>query len=426
MTQHSNPNPIVILGAGFTGLFTALHLDRQQCPRDIILIDRDNRFDFQPLLYEFFSEEMDADQVCPRYDELLEKSNITFVQGCVENIDLPQRRVNLASGISYDYEYLVLALGSVVNYFGIEGAKEHSFPFRDRDDAVTLQQHLRSCLQQASQTADKQKRQQLLTVALMGGGPAGVELGGTLGDLLPNWYADLGGDPQEIRLLLMEKEKEILQEEIHSHGRRVAQDSLGQRTVPVELCFEHTVTKVEPDQIQYQHQDNTEILPAATFVWTAGVCCHPLIRQLPIPQTNRDRHGRVMVTPTLQLPDYPEVFAGGDCAAEQDCILPPLAQVAYQEGTGIARNLIALCERKEPTPVKVDLRCSMLKLGLKDSAVNLFERFEVTGKPAHLIRQGTYLELLPTPAHNFKATAEWIIDEIFQRYGSPAELVESR
>jgi NADH dehydrogenase len=260
----------------------------------------------------------------------------------------------------------------------------------------------------------------------MGGGPAGVELAGTLGDLLPNWYAELGGDPREIRLLLLEKETEILQEDINSHVREIARNSLKERSVPVELCFEHTVTAVEPDQIIYKYDQQTETLPAATFVWTAGVCCHPLIRQLPIPQTNRDRHGRVMVQPTLQLPDFPEVFAGGDCAAEQECILPPLAQVAYQEGAAIARNLKAFCDGNEPVSVDVNLRGSMIKLGLKDSAVNLFDRFEVTGKPGHLIRQGMYLELLPTPIHNLKATAEWMIDEIFQRYGSSAELVESK
>ncbi|MFP4298950.1 MAG: NAD(P)/FAD-dependent oxidoreductase [Spirulinaceae cyanobacterium] len=422
MTEPTQP--IVILGAGFTGLFTALHLDRHNCSREIILIDKSDRFTFQPLLYEFFSEEMDAEQVCPRYDELLENRNVTFVQGYIENINLPQRCVHLAAGTSYDYDYLVLALGSVVNYLGIEGAKEYSFPFRNQQDASKLQRHLRSCLQQASQTSDSQKRQQLLTVACMGGGPAGVELAGTLGDLLPNWYADLGGDPQDLRLLLFEKDTEILQEDINAQVRDIARKSLQQRTLPVELCFEHRVTEVKRDRIVYQYQDQTHTLPQATFLWTAGVCCHPLIRQLPIPQTNRDRHGRVMVKPTLQLPDFPEVFAGGDCAAEQECILPPLAQVAYQEGATIAHNINNLCDGKELTPADVNLRGSMLKLGLKDSAANLFDRFQVTGKPGHLIRQAMYLELLPTPIHNFKVTAEWMIDEIFQRYGSSVEMAE--
>jgi NADH dehydrogenase len=418
-------NPTVILGGGFTGLFTALHLSHQQYSQPIILIDQKERFTFQPLLYEFFSKEMGDNQVCPRYEELLEGHDITFVQARVEGIDFQQQQVSLASGISYRYKYLVLALGSAINYFGIPGAREHSLPFRTGEDANNLTRHLRDCLQRASQANNPEERRRLLTIILMGAGPSGIELAGTLGDLLPLWYAKLGGDPQEIRIVLLEQMSEILRGDINNRVRDIARESLSQRTVPVDLRLEHTVTAVHPDRIEFKHGEEVDTIPTQTLVWTAGVTTHPLIRALSIPEDRRDRKGRVQVTPTLQLPDFPEVFAGGDCAAERENLLPPLAQVAYQQGRAIAGNLKALSEGKQPSPAEVSLHGSLLKLGLEESSAHLFDRFKVTGKPGHLIRQGTYLELLPTPVHNFKVTTEWLIEEIFQRHGSPSDLVGS-
>ena len=122
------------------------------------------------------------------------------------------------------------------------------------------------------------------------------------------------------------------------------------------------------------------------------------------------------VTPTLQLPEFPEVFAGGDCTVDTTNPLPATAQVAYQQAATIARNLKAISEGKSPSPASVHLRGTMMKLGLEESVAEIFDRFEVKGKPGHLIRQGVYLEMLPTPVRNFKATTEWLTDEIFHKF----------
>ena len=143
---------------------------------------------------------------------------------------------------------------------------------------------------------------------------------------------------------------------------------------------------------------------------------NPLIKDLIISKNKRDDHGRPYVTPTLQLLDFPEVFAGGDCAAIQDNSLPPTAQVAYQQGIAIAHNLTALVFGRQLLPAQVNIRGTLLKLGISNSAANLFEQFNVTGEVGHLIRQGTYLELLPTPARNLKITAQWLQDEVFHHY----------
>lgn len=413
--MHNPTQPILILGGGFTGLFTALHLSHQHCALPIVLVDRAWSFIFKPLLYELLSGELNIELIWPRYDKLLHRSNVQFIRDTVQAIDLYQRQVSLASGLRYTYSHLVLALGSTTGYFGIEGAQEHALPFRTGEDAIALGSHLRDCLQRATQTEDPQARRNLLTVAILGAGPTGVELAATLADLLPDWYTQLGGNVQEIRIVVVQRGTEILKGDLNGRLRHTAQKALQKRTVPVELLLEAQVSAVHPDQIRFKHHNQTEVLPAATVVWTAGTATHPLIQALPIPETHRDSHGRLQVTPTLQLPDFPEVFAGGDCAVYRQNPLPATAQVAYQQGAMIAHNLKTISEGGTPSPAHVRLRGTLLKLGLEESAAEIFDRFEVKGKLGHLIRQAAYLELLPTPVHNFKATTEWLTDEVFHR-----------
>ena len=229
--------------------------------------------------------------------------------------------------------------------------------------------------------------------------------------------------------------------------------------------FGAKVTAIRPDRVEYEHEHQAQTLSAGTIIWTAGTNTHPLLKSLPIPDEHRDKHGRLNVTPTLQLPDFPEVFAGGDCAvdiqadlphadpasdaqssdaqpsdAQPDPVpyeprehqpdqrtsveaqhpdlqpLPSTAQVAYQQGAAIAYNLRAMALGYDLKPARVSLRGTLLKLGLEESAANLFDKVKITGELGHLIRQGTYLEMLPTPGHDFKVTAEWIKTELFDRH----------
>ena len=197
--MYNSTAPTVIVGGGFVGLFTALHLSHQSYSEPIILIDPQERFAFKPLLYEYLTGEMQDEQVFPRYEELLSGSKVVFIRDRVTNIDLEQHRLELASGMSYDYRYLVLGVGSNQGYFGTAGATDNAFAFRTEQDVTVLARHLQECLQQASQTEDEQLRHSLLTFAITGAGPAGVEMAATLADLLPNWYAKLGGSISEPR-----------------------------------------------------------------------------------------------------------------------------------------------------------------------------------------------------------------------------------
>jgi demethylphylloquinone reductase len=413
------PNPpTLILGGGFTGLFTALHLSHQHYQPPTILIDRDARFIFKPLLYEFLSGEMNTQYICPRYDNLLHKSGIEFIQDTIESIDLQRRQVKLASGLHYSYGKLVLGLGSVAGYCGVVGAKEYTLPFCTTEDAIVLAKHLRDCLQRATQ-ATGQEKQTLLTFAIMGAGCTGIELAATLADLLPNWYAALGGDITDLRVVVIQRGQQILKG--HSDKlRQTALKALQERNVAVELLLETEVVEVRPNMVILQRNNQSEQLSAATMMWTTGTVINPLIDTLSIPEASRDRQGRLKLKSTLQLLDFPEVFAGGDCTV-MEYPLPATAQVAYQQGAAIAHNLTTIAAGHLPEPVEIGLRGILLKLGLEESVADLDVRvmgakhlnYEVKGHLGHLIRQAAYVDLLPTPARNFKGTVEWLSDELF-------------
>lgn len=427
--MNLSTEPTIIVGAGFTGLFAALHLRHRHYPSPIILIDPQDQFVFKPMLYELLTGELPEDAVCPSYEELLKNSGITFVRAMVSAIDLRQKRVDLASGLHYTYRYLVLGVGSVQSYMGTEGAQENAFAFRTRENAIALERHLRDCLQRASQTEDEQQRRSLLTFAVVGAGPTGVEMAATLADLLPNWYVKLSGNIHDVRVVLINHGKEILSGDVNVHLREVALEAFKTRTVPVELLLGVGVKAVRPDGVEYQPADSTETktLPTQTTIWTAGTAINPLIQSLDSQTTaeHRDKHGLPLVTPTLQLLDFPEVFAAGDCADVQDHRQPALAQVAYQQGAAIAHNLIALAKGDTPSPAQVNLRGTLLKLGLGNGVANLFDKVRINGKTGDLIRNGTYLEMLPTPLHNFKATKEWLVEETFHRYHRPKPVDEA-
>ncbi|MEO1093809.1 MAG: NAD(P)/FAD-dependent oxidoreductase [Cyanobacteria bacterium J06638_28] len=407
---------ILVLGGGFAGLFTALHLSASNCPLPVKLIDRETRFIFKPLLYELLSNEVQVDITWPLYEEILANRDITYVLGNIQSIDLNNQRVELESGVTYGYRYLVLALGDTAGYFGVPGAQDHTFTFRQAQDALDLSKHLRQRLQQAAQTADVEERQALLTVAIVGAGPSGVELAATLADLLPDWYQQLDGNPEEIRIMILQRSSDILQGFVGDSLRDIAKQALTERQMPVELLLDASVKEIEAGKLHYHQSNAAHSLKAETIIWTAGSATHPLIKSLPIPEEHRDSRDRPYVTSALQLIGLPNVFAGGDCAVDARDPQPATAQVAYQQGRAISRNIQALIEEREPEPVDIHIRGTLMKLGMGESVAEVLNEVKIEGRAGHLIRQATYLSLLPTPARNLKLSAEWITDEIFEQF----------
>ena len=210
--------------------------------------------------------------------------------------------------------------------------------------------------------------------------------------------------------------------------RITALDALMKRTKPVELLLGAGVTEATSDRLEYQLKDETQTktLQAQTVVWTAGTATNPLIEALDLADEDRDKHGLPLVNTTLQLPHFPEVFAAGDCAVVQDRNYAPLAQIAYQEAANIAKNIIALSQNKELHPVNAGMRGTLMKLGIRNGVANLFDKVKVNGRSGDLIRNVTYLEMLPTPIHDFNVTTEWLSEEIFYRYHEPVPKEEQK
>jgi NADH dehydrogenase FAD-containing subunit len=415
----------IIVGGGFVGLFTALHLHRLRYDTPVILINPHDRFVFKPLLYEYVSGEMAVDQVFPAYHSLLKDRGLTFIQGAVTGVDFDQHQVSLATGEQYSYRYLVLGVGSQQGYFGTSGAAEHGFAFRTEADAVALRTHLEDCLQRASQMADGPEKQALLTFAVVGAGPSGVEMVAMLADLLPLWWCryfnSTAPKTDGLRVVLINHGPDILAGDANEALRTPVLKELQKRHMPVELKLGVGVKAVTADHVAYQvpGKDEIETLSTVTTIWTAGTANNELLERLPLPPDQRDKHGRPLVNSTLQLLAHPEVFAAGDCAMDQDAPQPPLAQVAYQQGKTIAENLVALHHNKALVPTHVSLRGTLMKLGLGNGIANVFDKVQIKGKPGSLMRDATYLEMLPAPGHDLEVTGEWLADQFIGQYHSP-------
>lgn len=412
--QGSQDRQVLILGGGFAGLFTALHLGNAGCSLPVTVIDRNQRFVFKPLLYELLSDDIQREVVWPEYEALMADRDVTVISGEIRRIDLGKQQVELASGQICPYEYLVIALGNAVD-FNVPGAREHALTFRTAEDALALKTHYQEVLQQAIATTAPQERETLLTTAIVGGGPTGVELAATLADFLPLQYEALGGNPQDIRVLLLQKDAEILPGYSGS-VRTAVEKALSNRQVPVKIHLNALIEQVTAGNLQYEQDEQSHALTAATLVWTAGSITHPLIKTLPIPEVHRDPEGRPYLTSALQIIGLPNVFAGGDCAVDPRELSPATAQVAYQHGKAIAQNIMALIKGESAQPVNIKLRGTFVKSGLETSVVEILNQFVITGQAGHLARQGTYLNLLPTPARNLKLSAEWIADEVLEQF----------
>ena len=421
--NSSDSATTVIIGGGFVGLFTALHLRHHQHAGPIVLVEPQANFVFKPMLYELLTEELPESVVCPSYEKLLANSGIDVVQARVADLQLAEKRLVLDSGQEQHYDYLVLAVGSVQGYLGAKGAEEYAFAFRSQTEAIALRDHLKACLDKSLTTADQAEKERLLTVAIVGAGPAGVDLAATLAELLPSWYVPMGGNLNDLKIYLVNHAPGILAGDANSGLKRCALEELQARTIPVTLKLGVGVKSVTPESLQFVETGEEELrhLNTSTTIWTAGTAVNPLLKTLKqqIPAEELDRHGQPLVTSTLQLPSFPQVFAAGDCVTVKDNPKPALAQIAYQQGAAIAKNLMAVHKGKPLVSPDPQLRGTLMKLGLNNGVANLFDRVRIQGKAGDLLRNATYLELLPTPLHNFKSTTQWLAEETIDRFHRP-------
>lgn len=331
---------VVIVGAGFGGLRAARMLAGKTL--DVLLVDRHNYHLFQPLLYQVATAGLEPENIAyPIRAAIRRWHNTRFMLAEVRGLDLERRQLMVDSG-TVEYDYLILAMGSVPNYYGLKTVERRSFSLNQLGGAVALRNHILRQFEHAAHEPDPAVRAALMSFVVVGGGPTGVELAGSLAELVHHSISkDYPGLPVEnSRIVLIEALDEVLPSFAPSL-KRYARRRL--HRLGVEIMPGMSVIGAEMDRVLLK--DGSEI-PSHTLVWTAGVRASPPAGALSV---SKDRSGRIMVTPGLTIDGHPEVFVIGDMAyREQDEVaLPMLASVAMQQGEYVAKSILRR-ERGQP------------------------------------------------------------------------------
>ncbi|UYK77416.1 NAD(P)/FAD-dependent oxidoreductase [Xanthomonas sacchari] len=332
--MNDTPMPhLLVIGGGFAGLWATRALART--PLRITLIDRRNHHLFQPLLYQVATAGLSApDIAAPLRQILRHQDNVEVRLGEVVDIDKQARQVRLADGQALDYDYLLVATGATHAYFGHDDWAAHAPGLKTLDDALQLRRHLLLAFERAEAETDPAARAAWLSFAIVGGGPTGVELAGTLAEIarhtLKHEFRRI--DPAEARVRLIEAGPRVLSS-FPEHLSAKAQKQLEKLGVEV-------VTGVPVADIDASgYRLGSTFVPARTVVWAAGVAASPLAKTLQAPL---DRSGRVQVQPDLSVPGHPELFVAGDLAALQQADgrpVPGVAPAAKQMGRHVADTL---------------------------------------------------------------------------------------
>ena len=331
---------VVIVGAGFGGLQAAQSLARTSVK--VTLIDRHNYHTFVPLLYQVATAQLTPEQVAVPIRTLLRKGkNLNFLQAEVEQIDFAAKVIKTDRN-TLTYDYLVLATGSKSNFLGISGASKYAFQLKTLTQAIALRNHLLSCFEEASLVSDPVLREELLTIAIVGGGATGVELAGAFVELLGSLQKDYPQlNTQEIRLLLIQKSDRLFAEFSPSLGKYTTKKL---RSLGVKVLLDSQVIAVRSDSLELD--DGTRI-NTATTIWAVGVS-GAIPNCFPFPPTAKQR--QISVTPTLQLANYPEVYAIGDLAYIASQRLSGVAPEALQQGVYVAKAIANQIQGKSIKP----------------------------------------------------------------------------
>ena len=364
---------VVIIGAGFGGLSSVRALGDKDV--DVLVIDRNNYHGFWPLLYQVATAGLEPESVAYPVRAIIRRySNVSFMMAEVIQID-PVAKLVYTSTTALPYDYLIIAAGSANNYFGNDTLSEHTFGLKDVEDAELLRNTVLANFEYAVSEADPQIRQRLMTLVVVGGGPTGVELAGAFVELvnhvLVHDYPML--DIREARVVLVEAGATILA----SFSPDLQADALSRlRKMGVEVRLHTAVASVEQDRVSFADGSSMD---AAVVVWAAGVKGAPLAETL---EVQLARGGRIPVRSTLNLVDYPEIFAVGDIAYLEDprarrhgrgpIPFAMVAPVAVQMGALAARNILAYRYRRELRSFSYFDKGNMATIGRRSAVLDAF------------------------------------------------------
>ncbi|MFN6132399.1 MAG: NAD(P)/FAD-dependent oxidoreductase [Synechococcaceae cyanobacterium] len=427
---HSPRSRVLIIGAGFAGLYTALALAALPSPPSILLIEPRERFLFLPLLYELLSGELPLWQVAPRYDALLAGHGIAWLTERAERIDAEARRVQTSSGQWFAYDRLVIACGGGSDHFGIPGAEQHSFGFRGLEDVSRRQALL---AQLATRSTPLQR------LAVVGAGPTGVELackladlvgGGALIELIEQGAMALPGSPafnREQALLALRRRDVRLR--CHTRVTAVRADGLSLR--PQQSAAAPAAGAAAANSPE------EEWLPVNGVIWTAGLRFSPPPITPPPPLDGR---GRLLCEPDLRLRGQSRIFVAGDLAhplsdeaaasaglgsesfadsASQSgpvpglttSSLPATAQVAFQQAPLLAANLRRSLAGEPLEPFQWRNLGEMLSLGRGEACLTAMG-ITLAGPAAFQLRRLAYLTRLPGLSQQVRAAASWAAEAL--------------
>lgn len=410
------PQRILILGGGFGGVYAALRLQkllRRRPDVEVLLVSRENFLTFTPMLHEVAASDLELTHTVNPVRKLLRR--VGFFLGGVERVDLAARRVTVSHGSDrhtheLPYDQLVLALGAVTHHHGLPGVAEHALGMKSLGDALALRNRLIQCLEEAASecAAKAGLRDALTTFVVAGGGFAGVETLAALRDFVRDalrFYPSLS--PEGLRMVLVHSGDGILPELDPRLGGYAAR-KLAARGVELRLgvrvrSFDGGVVRLS---------DGSEIA-SRTLVWTAGTAPNPILAELPCKKEN----GRVVTLDTLELPEWPGVFALGDCAwvpDPQGRPYPPTAQHALRQARVVADNLLAGRRGRAKRAFAFETLGQLATIGHRAGVARVFG-LQFSGFPAWWLWRTIYLAKLPRAEKKLRVAIDWALDLVFSR-----------
>lgn len=406
---------ILIVGGGFGGLYTALHLEKtlaRDPDVEVTLVNRENFFLFTPMLHEVAASDLDITHIVNPVRKLLRR--VRFFDGDVECVDLANRRVGVSHGLEHhphelEYDHLVLSLGSITNFYGLPGLEERALTMKSLGDAIYLRNRLIANLEEADFECCPYAREPLLNFVVAGGGFAGVETIAGVNDFLREavgFYPHLREDM--LRVVLVHPGELILPELGPKLGA-YAQKKLAERGVEI-----HSKTKVASITEREVTLTDGERITTNTLVWTAGTSPNPLLETLPC----RKERGRVCANEFLEVEGWPGVWALGDCAVVPDPQTgrpyPPTAQHAIRQGKVLAQNIIAAVRGGRKKPFAFKTIGQLAAIGRRTGVAQIMG-VNFSGFVAWWLWRTIYLMKLPRFEKKLRVALDWTLDVLFTK-----------
>ncbi len=415
--QSSQTKHVVIIGGGFAGLKCAEKL--KHAPTRVTLIDRQNHHLFQPLLYQVATAALSPAEIASPIRSILRNhTNTQVILDDAESIQPDDSTVLCASGGTFHYDRLVLAAGARTNYFGnADQWSEHALGLKSAKDALDIRNRFLQAFELAEIETDPERKRELLTFLVIGGGPTGVELAGTMAQIarhsIPPDYANI--NPDEPRVILVEGTSNVLPAYPDNLRDRATRDL---RELGVQVILDTLAEDITPDHTTFS---DGSIIRTPNIFWGAGVTPVPLAQQLAERTNTETNAGRLTVGPHLEIPNHPNIRAVGDLAYVQHNKLgevPGTAPAAIQMGAYTGRQIARELKRNEDAPRSTDSPFNYTDKGTlatigRARAVGLVAGKQVQGKAAWLLWLLVHIAFLVGLKNRAAVLGRWALAYIF-------------